>query len=102
MLCKLCNNLLNEVSTPDGLRLYCEKCNTTYTANPDDTCVYSSNESVVTMVDKGTTIWWYPANQKIKINCVSEKCKYRVVAFQKNLHNVKIYGCRCGTTWMHV
>lgn len=102
MLCNICENLLDKKSTPDGLKLHCGACDILYDSSPIDTRIYTKDNTIATLEHKGTTIWNYPANQKIIENCPNDKCNAQVLAWQRDNSNTKIYGCRCGTTFKKV
>lgn len=96
MLCNICENLLDKISTPDGLKLECGACGLLFDASPDDSLVYIKDDTVATFEHKGSTIWNYPANQKIMGECPDKDCRAQVIAWQSDNSGEKIYGCRCG------
>ena len=52
------------------------------------------------LAPQGSSIWHYPANQRIIGECPDDKCTATIVAWQKQSNDKKIYGCRCGESWV--
>lgn len=100
MLCQKCNNLLDKTTQSGKLKFLCPTCGTEYKATGVDTMIYSEDQRTYDIKKSGKTIWFYPANQKVRLQCPS--CKSPLVAWEQDSKQVKIYGCACGYSWKHV
>lgn len=92
MICPKCKKLLIKKQDNNDLKLHCESCNNIYESK--DTEIYSDKRiSFNTLPKSGKSIYYYPANQRIKMDCPS--CPAKILSWIKD-NNKKIYGCRCG------
>ena len=60
--------------------------------------VISKDNKVIDVPKKGSDIYNFAANKKIVQKCIS--CPYNVIAWEKDHSGRKMFGCRCGESWI--
>lgn len=99
-LCITCKNLLEKDTSGDKLKFKCSTCGDEYDSHGYDTLIYSADHKTFNYKKSGTTIFGYPSNQKIFLDCPS--CKAKIVGWEEDHLQEKVYGCQCGYSWKQV
>ena len=100
MFCKNCENLLSTDYTNEHYDLYCNLCNLKYKRSALNSKIYNDVKAIDNFNYDGSEIYHYKCNPKIRGKCPNEKCNYSIISWIKNINNEKIYGCRCGYSWV--
>ena len=111
MFCKICKNLLLKTIVGDAMKLICMSCNESYAASVEDSLIYEDHKDeipVASDLKAGDLIYHYPTSQKILTKDIKmaefkngcPKCHSDIIGWDKTPDGQKIYGCRCGMSWL--
>ena len=98
MYCNNCFNLLTSFFHNSVLKHKCNACGSIFDIEGVNTLVYADQTNeVFDMKKSGKTIYYYPCNQKIELDCPS--CDEHITAWERDYRDNKVYGCKCGYSW---
>lgn len=98
MLCDKCDNILRKIFH-QGEMVHACTCSNIYTISEIDTLIYDEEKKDFTLAKDGRSIWHYPSNPKVKMQCNASNCKEPIVAYEVLKDLSRVYGCKCGYSW---
>ncbi len=104
LFCKLCNNLLSEVTTADRFYFECDSCKIKYQPEEKDTLRFSekTGSNLVTFRNLLSTAGKDPVNPKVHRDC--PKCKNSIAKQIRIGENMQLINTciQCNHQWLEI
>lgn len=98
--CEKCHKLVKKMVVNSKLIYACTACGKNTPVDVKDNIMYDDKKTTLLIVKSGENIYNYPCNPKIRKPCL--KCKYPIVAWEKDAQQNKTFGCKCGHAWIEL